>query len=79
MDMLMAVVPSRPVFMLMRMPMVMVMMVFMLVLMSMFMVMSAHTYGRLSRQSASAIFTHQSISNEANSISRPARSSLLGL
>ena len=32
-----------------------------------------------SRQAASAFFTHQSISIEASSISRPARSSPLGL
>jgi hypothetical protein len=49
------------------------------VLIGLFVVMSAYAYWRFSGQSASAIFTHQSISKEANSISRPARSSPLGL
>jgi hypothetical protein len=50
-----------------------------IVLMGMFVVMSAYADRRFSGQSASAIFTHQSISREANSISRPARSSPLGM
>jgi len=81
MGMLVAVVLSRAVFMLVRVRMVMLMLRAMVVfvLMSMFVLVSAHAYWRFTRQSASAIFTHQSISNEANSISRPARSSPLRL
>src|ERR1035441_2897715 len=47
------------------------------VLVFMLVVMSTHTNRRFSGQSASAILTHQSISKEASSISRPARSSPL--
>ena len=47
------------------------------VLMTMFMVMSAYAYRRFAGQTASAILTHQSISKEASSISRPSRSSPL--
>lgn len=72
------------------MPMVMprAMLVFVLVLMvvamivpvhmRMMMVMSAYSYRAFPGQSASAIFTHYSISSEASSISRPPRSSPLG-
>jgi hypothetical protein len=67
MGMIVAVVLSQTVFMLLFM------------FMAMFVVMSANAYWRFTRQSASAVFTHQSISNEANSISRPARSSPLNL
>jgi cell division protein FtsL len=49
------------------------------VLMFMLVVMSAYAHRRFSGQSASAILTHQSISKEASSISRPARSSPLSL
>jgi hypothetical protein len=49
------------------------------VLVFMLVVMSTHTNRRFSGQSASAILTHQSISKEASSISRPARSSPLTL
>jgi hypothetical protein len=49
------------------------------VLMSLLVVMSAYTGRSFSGQSASAIITHQSISKEASSISRPARSSPLKL
>ena len=50
-----------------------------LMLMGMLLGMSTDPHGILSRQSASTISTHQSISNEANSSSRPARISPLGL
>jgi nitrogen fixation protein FixH len=50
---------------------------FVAVLISMFVVMGAYACRSFSGQPASAIFTHQSISKEATSISRPARSSPL--
>jgi hypothetical protein len=49
------------------------------VLMAMLVVMGAYTCRSFSGQSASAILTHYSISKEATSISRPARSSPLRL
>src|SRR5215831_18546634 len=65
--------------------MVMLMFVFVrvLVFVIMFMLVSVvvgtHLGRSFSRQSTSAIFAHYSISKEANSISRPARRSPLGL
>jgi hypothetical protein len=75
--MVVTVVVSRTVLMLVPVAVVVVMLV--IVLMGMFVVMSAYADRRFSGQSASAIFTHQSISKEASSISRPARSSPLGM
>ncbi len=59
--------------------MVMVMVVRVVVTVPMLMLvgLSTNACGLFARQSASAIFTHYSISNEATSISRPARNSLL--
>jgi len=68
-----AVVVSRTMLMLMLMA------VLMFMFMGLLVVMGAHARRILSGQSASAIFTHQSISKEASSISRPARSSPLRL
>ena len=48
-----------------------------IVLMVMVVVVGAYTHRFLSGQPASAFVTHQSISKEASSISRPARSSPL--
>jgi hypothetical protein len=65
--MVVAVVVPRPVLMFMR------------VFMGVLVVMSAYTTRTFAGQPASAVFTHYSISSEANSISRPARSSPLGV
>jgi len=81
--MIVAVVVARPMFvsvamlMLVAVPMAVGMIV--PVLMTVFVVMSAYADRRFSGQPASAIITHQSMSKEANSISRPARSSPLRL
>lgn len=83
--MVVALVMSRTVLMLVLVAVIMAMVVSMamlvtvLMFMSMFVVMGAHAYRSFSGQSASAILTHQSISKEANSISRPARRSPLKL
>jgi hypothetical protein len=77
--MVVAVVVSRTVLVLMLVAVLLAVVMLVTVLMSRFMVMSANTCRSFSGQSASAIFTHQSISKEATSISRPARSSPLGL
>jgi hypothetical protein len=58
---------------------VMTVTVLMVVVMSMLMVFGTNAHRLFSGQSASAFFTHQSISSEATSISRPARSSPLKL
>jgi hypothetical protein len=85
--MVMAVVLPRTVLvvviMLMLVPMIVIMdmavgMV-VTVLVAVLVVMGAYAYRSFSGQSASAIFTHYSISKEASSISRPARSSPLKL
>jgi hypothetical protein len=87
---LFTVVMAWPVFVLMIMSvfMVMALAVFMVVVLPVsvlvrmrvcvFVVMSSDPHGIFPRQSAAAIFTHYSISNDASSISLPARKSPLG-
>src|SRR5215475_4505442 len=81
-----AVVKSRPMHVLMLMLMFVfvrvgmsVAMVVVMLTMLMGMAVRANPNWVFSRQSASAISTHYSISKEATSISRPARSSPLGV
>ena len=85
--MVMAVVLARAVlvrvlvlmFMLMTVLMTVVVGMVVTVLRAMLVVMSAYTGRSFSGQTASTILTHYSISKEASSISRPARSSPLRL